>query len=157
MNESKKQAERERKKNWLNAHFQRNPEDTGWYAYKVFGAFFAPPRHWRIATGAVITVSRLARDTDLSCGIGIHAATVGWMLGEFSDLYHFKKGNGSAPVWMIEVLEADLDNIIVPLNSDGKFRTNAMRLVKEVGTVTLGGRLKGLDELYAAERAAGRS
>lgn len=127
---------------WLNHNLERNESNTGWYAYKVFGAFYRPRPDWnrpdwKQEPGETITVPHMNHYKTRQCGTGIHAATLDWMLQEFFDLNHFAGGDDTRPVWKVEILEADLDNIVVPWDQVGKFRCMKMRLVEIVTTVRL--------------------
>jgi hypothetical protein len=131
--------ERERTREWLNRHLERNEAGTGWYAYKVFGAYYKPPKGWRIEPGETIGVGRLNRDFHVGCAMGVHASTLGWIINEFygSGVGKFEDGTRIKPLYQVEILEEDLVDIVVPYEATGKFRCRRMRIVKEVGTVRL--------------------
>ena len=67
-------------------------------------------------------VADIDTDVNSDCGVGIHISPLNWAL-DF--------GRGWNNLAIIEV-ETNIDDIICPLNTTGKFRTSAVTVIREV-------------------------
>ena len=90
--------------------------------------------------GAVAEANGFATDPAEDCGQGIHMATLGWSAGY---------GRGWGDIALLE-LEADADEIVVPLYETGKVRAPKARVIREVPLEEAG----IMGKLLAKRRAA---
>ena len=105
---------------FLKQHFERT--DTGYIAYKTFGAHYIPPKNWEIVPGAELTET-VNPDRCTECGSGINVAPLKWV----KKRYQFKR-----PIWKVLIKWEWLPGVVVPYMTDGKIRCEKVQLI---GTV----------------------
>ncbi len=94
--------------------------EHGVIAYKQFDNHKSPPESWEIEPGAVISeVVNPCRTVGCACGVNV--ATRDW-----SD---FELGK---PLWKCRIRWKWLPGVVVPYNTDGKFRTEKLELLEIV-------------------------
>ncbi len=119
---------------WLKKHFERNQDNTGWLAYKIFNSSRLAPETWIIEKDSILTDDQLNFNVFDDCGAGINVAwSVRWIEEFISDQFQDWHGNDEADVWL--VLIPDDANLIVPQYSDGKIRCDKLILLETIGTV----------------------
>jgi uncharacterized protein YjbI with pentapeptide repeats len=100
----------------------------GIYALKMFDLFFVSPAHWTLQKGAELTeVCNPDRATD--CGSGINVASLTWLNDTVRE--NFARYRGLQSVWLVKIPWQRVADIVVPFNTDGKFRTSYCELVEE--------------------------
>jgi len=96
--------------------------DEGYLAYKSFGSNFEPPAHWKIAEESELTEIINPLPT-LDCACGINVATLKWV----------KDNNKpNTPIWQVLIKWEWLPGVVVPYNTDGKFRCSRVKLLRRV-------------------------
>ena len=85
-------------------------EDGAIICYKTFGSYYNVPDYWDISPGAFITEVCDANRID-DCGCGVNVATLEWV-----------KMRKRGAIWKCRILTEDFVGIVVPYNTDGKFR-----------------------------------
>ncbi len=110
-------------KNLLNAcDFLKElePDERGVIAYKTFGDNYFPPKHWVIKKGSEITEECHPNKT-LECACGVNVSTKKWQLR-----------HGATNAWRVLIPWMSLVTVVVPYNTDGKFRCGHCVLLEEV-------------------------
>lgn len=105
---------------FLEQRFERT--DTGYIAYKTFGAQYTPPKNWEIVPGAELTET-VNPDRCTECGSGINVAP----LGLVKNAYHDKK-----PIWRVLIKWEWLPGVVVPYMTYGKIRCEKVQLIETV-------------------------
>jgi len=102
---------------WMKKNLEQT--DKGYIAYKSFGSNYLPPAHWKRKKGVVLTevVNQLPT---LDCACGINVAIKTWR-----DL----PGEG---VWRVLIKWEWLPAVVVPYNTDGKFRCGKVKLLEKI-------------------------
>ena len=99
-------------------------EDGAIVCYKIFGKEYHVPNYWHIKPGSFISeVCNPNRADD--CGCGVNVATARWI----SEIYRL---NDDDRIWECNILPEDFFGIIVPYNTNGKFRAERVKLVRQV-------------------------
>ena len=88
---------------------------TGFIAYKFFNGWYHSPAEWKICDNSVI-MENVCTDITIECACGINVSTLEWQE------YH-------SNLWVVEV--PFTAQIVVPLNSDGKFRVNTCKILRK--------------------------
>lgn len=106
---------------WLRDNLEWSEEHNGYICYKNVGHTFYPaPIYWKIAPGEYLE-EEIDRDITNHCGCGVNVATREWCeknrLGDDSYL------------WECVVEAKDLPNVVVPVNTGGKFRACRVKLL----------------------------
>jgi len=93
--------------------------------YKAVGQTNYPFKsEWKAEEGAYLTETPNPNRTD-ACGCGVNVATTpGWCRAQYPN----------QPVWECLIEVADMADIVVPYNSDGKFRAARVKLVRRLET-----------------------
>ena len=94
--------------------------DDGYIAYKSFGKNYNPPEYWSIEAGSTITEVVNPYRTDM-CGWGVNVATRDWE--SFSEF---------EVIWKVLIRWEWLPGVVVPYNTDGKFRVEKCELLEIV-------------------------
>ena len=118
---------------YLNAHFERDPEGRGFLTYKVFGKWNPSPADWKIEPGSIIT-EIVCPDRCTECGSGINVATRKWLNEQ--DLQ-------GKPIWRCLIRWEWLPGVIVPFMTDGKIRCGKVELLKVVDDTAVAEKLAG--------------
>lgn len=101
---------------WLEENLEKKEE--GYIAYKSFGRNYDPPDDWSVEKGVILTENvNPCRTIDCACGVNV--ATRGWE--EF----------GNEAIWKVLIRWKWLPGVVVPYNTDGKFRTEKVELVEK--------------------------
>jgi len=103
---------------WVNAHLERDPEGRGIIVYKTFSSNYHAPPTWKIEPGSVITEVVNPLPT-VDCACGVNVATLGWV----------KRHGGDRPIWRGLIRWEWLPGVVVPYNTDGKFRCGKLELL----------------------------
>ena len=102
---------------WLETHFERDPDGRGYLVFKQFGASYPSPAAWEIKPGAIITeVVNPDRASDCACGVNF--AVRGW-----SDFRRDRE------TWRCLLHWRDLAGVVVPFMTDGKARCGRLELL----------------------------
>jgi hypothetical protein len=96
-------------------------DQRGLIVYKCINGTFAPPAHWVIAPGKVLTET-VNPDRSTDCGSGINVASKEWVARNYP----------GKDIWQCRIAWRDLPDVVVPFNSDGKFRCARLRLLEIV-------------------------
>jgi hypothetical protein len=92
------------------------PDDEGYIeGYKTFGQTYPPNPNWMIKEKGIITEDCLS-DIRQNCGAGINLAAWDW------DGFDTR-----LDIWS---LRTHIDDVVVPLGTDGKFRTRKAQLIR---------------------------
>jgi len=111
---------------WLKENFKFNKK--GLIVFKGFGNTQYPIKSdWLIKKGSVISEECDSCRVD-DCGCGVNVATKKWIENQYPD----------AVIWECLIEWKDLVGVVVPYNTDGKFRCNRLRLIKKVGKKCIG-------------------
>lgn len=103
---------------WLAEHFES--DSKGVIVYKRIGwTIFAPPPHWCIEPGAVLTET-VNPDRTEGCGCGVNFGTHAWCQ---NTLVH-------SSLWKCRIRWIDLAGVVVPYNTDGKARCARLELLE---------------------------
>lgn len=105
---------------FLEQRFERT--DTGYIAYKIFGAQYIPPKNWEIVPGAELTET-VNPDRCTECGSGINVAPLGWIKLHYPN---------AKPIWKVLIKWEWLPGVIVPYMTDGKIRCEKVQLLEIV-------------------------
>ncbi len=99
-------------------------DDLGILCYKIFFqdefSLSRRPRHWKIEENSQIS-EVVNPDRTSQCGSGVHVGTYNWCkanLQKYSD-----------PIWLVRIKWKHLAGVVVPYNTDGKFRCSRATLV----------------------------
>lgn len=107
---------------WMSSRFEANVD--GYLVYKRLGngpTQFAPPSHWAIEPGSVLTeIPNHCRTDD--CGCGVNFGTRSWCENNYRE----------ATLWRCLIPWADLPGVVVPYNTDGKARCERLVLIERV-------------------------
>lgn len=105
---------------WLTEHLEQ--DDLGLIAYKRIGQTSYPtPAHWEIAPGKFITET-VNPDRGTECGSGVNVGTRAWCETHY---------RGTA-LWRCRIRWIDLAGVVVPFDTDGKFRASRVELLEVV-------------------------
>jgi hypothetical protein len=101
--------------------------DEGFLAYKFFGTTtHQTPPNWVVESGSIIEENCDWDRTQL-CGFGVNVATLDWIMS--NPLSY------SGTVWKVLIRWEWGPGIVIPYNSDGKFRCEKCELVDELTLV----------------------
>jgi hypothetical protein len=106
---------------WLR-QFDRD-NDGNIICYKTFNYVFASPDTWTVAAQAVVTEVVNQNPTD-ACGCGVNVATLSWCERNFNSC--------RTEIWRCVIPREYECTIVVPYNTDGKFRVGGVRLIKKL-------------------------
>jgi len=101
---------------WMRDNLEKTEE--GYIAYKTFGDYQPAPNYWNIKAGAEITEIVNPLPT-LDCACGINVATKNWSGFE-------------GEIWKVLIKWEWLPSVVVPYNTDGKFRCGRVKLLEIV-------------------------
>lgn len=101
-------------------NFKAVPE--GYIVYKTFDSSYEPNPLWQLKKGSIIKEA-VNPDRSEQCGCGINAATLDWVISN-------TKVSRYSPVWRCLIPWAWLPGVVVPFNTDGKIRTEALILLE---------------------------
>lgn len=104
---------------WIRDNLESTKE--GVICYKQFNCYEEPPPEWDISEGSTIE-EVVNYDRTIECGCGVNVAARDW--------HWFKT---SAHVWECLIKWEWLPGVVVPYSTDGKFRTEKLKLVKDMG------------------------
>jgi len=93
----------------------------GYFAYKVFGLHYTTPDYWNVEAGAILS-EVCHSDRALLCACGVNVGTLDWV----------QKNAGGKSYWKVLIRWPWLAGVVVPYNTDGKFRCSRCELVEEV-------------------------
>jgi uncharacterized protein YjbI with pentapeptide repeats len=99
--------------NWLAANAPNN------LVYKARNLHYPSPESWVWEAGQIIFEICNPLPTD-DCGCGVNFATAQWVL---------QNSDSSSDLWECELVGRQ---IVVPFNTDGKARTNKLKLVRKI-------------------------
>ena len=101
---------------WMKINLDRM--DDGYIAYKSFGSQFPPALTWEIEPGREIfeVVNPLPT---LDCACGVNVSTLKW------------QGTNTG-IWKVLIKWEWLPSVVVPYNTDGKFRCERVLLLERV-------------------------
>jgi hypothetical protein len=105
---------------WLSANFESDAD--GLLVWKRLGygnTEFAPPAHWSITAGAVLTET-VNPDRTCDCTCGVNFGTLAWCRD------HYR----GAALWRCHIAWKDLAGVVVPYNTDGKARCSRLTLLE---------------------------
>jgi hypothetical protein len=103
---------------WVNAHLERDPEGRGFIVYKTFSSNYPVPPTWKIKPGSVITEVVNPLPT-VDCACGVNVATLDWV----------KRHGEDWAIWRGLIRWEWLPGVVVPYNTDGKFRCSKLELL----------------------------
>jgi len=103
------------------ADFDRDA-DGAIICYKTLGGYYNVPDYWGIHPGAFITAVCNPNRTE-GCGSGVNVATLEWVK---------MSKRGADAIWECRILPEDFVGIVVPYNTDGKFRADRVQLIEIV-------------------------
>jgi len=105
---------------WLNHNFTYN--DKGLVCYKAFNVHYRTPESWegQIKPGGIITEVVNPLPTS-DCGCGVNVATIAWV-----------RSNTTRSIWKCLIPYKHLPSVVVPYNTDGKFRCGYVQLIEKV-------------------------
>ena len=107
-------------------------DKLGYIVYKTFGLYQCPQINWVLAAGSFITTSKVLKNPDEPCGMGINFATIGWINREVEILHgHTYSGFGNA-LWRCRIRFEDLDKVVVPYGRFGKARCGRLELLRVI-------------------------
>ena len=114
---------------WLAANFET--DSLGLIVYKAIGdTYYCASSQWVIAPGSFIEeVVNPCRVTDCACGVNV--ATKAWVEKEYAAAIEA----GSVQVWKCRIHSVkwlDMADVVVPYQTDGKFRCGRLELLEEV-------------------------
>lgn len=101
---------------WMKANLEKTRQ--GYIAYKSFGSNYPPPAHWKIEAGSEISEVVNPFPT-FDCACGVNVATKTW-----SDL--------EGTIWKVLIKWEWLPSVVVPYDTDGKFRCGRVKLLEVV-------------------------
>ncbi len=104
---------------WLEANLEHTAD--GIICYKAFGTKYAAPAHWEIKPGAILTEVVNPLPT-LDCACGVNVATLAWC----------RANNKGKLIWKCLIRWPWAASIVVPYNTDGKFRCGRVEEVEEI-------------------------
>jgi len=104
-------------KEYLDEHFEKTKD--GYIAYKIFGRYYGINPDWKIKKKSILK-DFVDRKIHKDCSYGINVATTNW-LKTVSSIYCFD-------VW--EVLIPNDAEIVIPIDTHGKIRTNRIILLR---------------------------
>ena len=99
--------------------FEKTPE--GIVVYKTFNGSYTSPTDWNIKPGSVLEETPNP-DRCSVCGCGINVASLEWV----------KENYGNSGIWKCLIRWEWLAGIVVPFNTDGKFRVEKLEIIEEV-------------------------
>jgi hypothetical protein len=100
--------------------FERN--NLGIVCYKSIGNTpFTTPPEWKIEEGSILQETVNCNRTDM-CGCGVNVGTERWCRENYP--------NGD--VWKVLIEYIDLAGVVVPYNTDGKFRASRVTLLEKM-------------------------
>ena len=111
---------------------KHQPDGTYLRAYKYLNDDISPYRNCKYEVGETYTCLKLNTDETKLCESGINVATLEWCL---------KETNNNLEKTYIEC-EFEAGNIIVPFNSDGKFRVDKIKVIRKLTKKELNNFLK---------------
>jgi len=101
---------------WMSDNLEKTP--SGYIAYKSFGSNFASPNRWTVKRNHLISeVVNPLPTSDCACGINV--STLEWQKGRTN-------------VWRVLIKWEWLPSVVIPYNTDGKFRCGKVKLLKEI-------------------------
>jgi hypothetical protein len=104
---------------WIAENFKKN-ENGSIVCYKTFGSMYKSPEHWTFEPGEYVTEEvNGCRSND--CGCGVNVASLDWVRREFS-----------GEIWECEIEPDDFLSVVVPYNTNGKFRAGRVKIVRKV-------------------------
>lgn len=110
---------------YMAENFEKNNKTSGYYAYKVFGAYRMPPSYWEIKKGSIITETACFDRRDI-CACGINVSTLDCLYGRAqASPEKFKK------IWKVYIAPEWLPGVIVPFSTIGDIRCEKCQLVEE--------------------------
>ena len=102
---------------WMSEELEKTEE--GYIAYKSFNSNFTPPPHWEIKNDAILSeVVNPLPTSDCACGVNVAVKT-------WKDLP--EKG-----VWKVLIKWEWLPLVVIPYNTDGKFRCGRVKLIEKI-------------------------
>jgi len=106
---------------WLNNNFTY--DDKGLICYKTFEARYRMPESWKdqIKPGGVITEVVNPLPTS-NCACGINVATLEWV-----EVY-----TSNSDIWECLIPYKHLPSVVVPYNTNGKFRCGCVQLIRKI-------------------------
>jgi uncharacterized protein YjbI with pentapeptide repeats len=113
---------------WLQKNCEQ--DEYGYIVYKRFGATtYSSPKQWIVEKGQYITEVADSSRT-ITCGCGINVGTLAWCTENYT----------SEALWKCRIRVrnddgtfcADLAGVIVPYNTDGKFRCERLELLEPI-------------------------
>jgi len=93
---------------------------NGIIVYKSFGEHYKPPETWKIEPNSVISES-VDGDRTATCSSGINVGTREWC-----------EANCSKKIWKCLVRWEWLPGVVVPYQTDGKFRVEKLELLEQL-------------------------
>ena len=98
--------------------FERTPD--GYIVYKTFGETYKTPERWKIEENSILdefTDFNIFQD----CSCGINVASLDWI-----------KNRTKTQIWKCLIRFEWLVGAVVPLETDGKFRTSRLQLLCKI-------------------------
>jgi hypothetical protein len=103
---------------WLKGNFERN-ESGELVVYKIFGLRYKSPDGWEIKAGSIIN-EVVNHNRTTACGCGINVATLEWCKRE--------QNKHGYQIWKCYIPKEAECTIVIPYNTDGKFRVGQLRI-----------------------------
>lgn len=101
---------------WMSENLEKTVD--GYIAYKSFGSSYPPPATWKIEPDAVISeVVNPLPTLVCACGVNVSTKSPTQPRGE---------------VWKVLIRWEWLPGVVVPYNTDGKFRCSKVQLISKV-------------------------
>jgi len=106
---------------WMQENLEKVSE--GYIAYKTFDMNYQHPKYWKIKAGSEISEVVNPLPT-LDCACGVNVAIKDWFIDR-----------DTSPKWKVLIKWEWLPSVVVPYNTDGKFRCGRVQLLEEVTDV----------------------
>ena len=102
---------------WMKDNLEKTR--IGYIAYKSFGSNYTSPAYWKIKPGSEISeVVNPLPTLDCACGVNVAMKTWAKLEGE---------------IWKVLIKWEWLPSVVVPYNTNGKFRCGKVKLLEVVG------------------------
>lgn len=109
---------------WMKENFEA--DGRGYIVYKAIGhTKYAPPDHWEIRPGAVLTET-VNPDPTTACGCGVNFGTKDWISGTY------EAQDNETRMWRCRIAWEDLPSVVVPYDTLGKARCARLTLLNSV-------------------------
>jgi hypothetical protein len=104
--------------NWIEKNIKKT--EQGYIVYTSFNENFKPNDNWQIEEGSIIEeVVNFNKTCECACGINV--GTKAWV-----------KNNCKNQIWECLIKSEWMVGVCIPYNTDGKFRTSRLQLIKKI-------------------------